>query len=139
MKLVYVCHNGKGRSIAFREYTRYFLGKGELKMWRSEVLEVRSSGVGKESIDVLREREMDKASRTVINILDGHGFNVEDYRLNYLGEIIQGSDLVVASDHYTLERAKRDFPKYEEIIFLARSVAGFKRGGDVSGPYCESR
>jgi len=134
MKLLYVCYNNKGRSIALATYTRRFI-----KTRNIGDLVVESAGIGLESIESLRKRGIDKVSRTTIQILKEQGIDVSNHKLQYVGEVIQDSDLILATDLLTLAKTKADFPNYEGSCFLARDAAGYSYQQEIFGPYADSR
>ena len=132
-KLVYVCYSNKGRSIALATYTKDYLKKKGL-----DVI-VDSSGVGSDMIESLRKRGMDLASRNTTRILKSQGLNIQEHRLQYLGEVIRGSNLILVSDELSLAMTRATFPKYKERCMLAKQYAGFSRNLEIFGPYAESR
>jgi len=132
-RLLYVCHSNKGRSIALAVYTDYFLKQKGLNLL------VDSAGVSIEMIDSLRERGIDRASQNTAKILQTEGIDISEHKVNYVGEKISGSDLILVSDELSLVRLRIEFPDYKEKSFLAKKYAGFSRDLEIFGPYAEKR
>jgi protein-tyrosine-phosphatase len=132
MKVLFLCYSNKGRSPALSAYTRDFLKD-------SPQIEIDSAGIGLENIESLRKRNMDLASRTTTQILSEQGIDISDHRLQYVGEVIKGSSLILSSDELTLARTKAEFPYYSQRYHLARQFAGFTTQLEIFGPYAESR
>jgi len=132
-KLIYVCYSNKGRSIALATYTKNYLKKKGL-----DVI-VDSSGIGVDMIESLRKRGMNLASRNTNRILKSQGFDIDEHRLQYLEEVIRGSDLILVSDELSLAMTRAMFPRYKGRSMLAKQYAGFSRNLEIFGPYAESR
>ncbi len=134
MKILYVCHNNKGRSIALAEYTKYFLKKRDIND-----IKIESAGIDLENIMSLRKKGIDKASRTIIQIMAEQGFDISSHKIKYIEEVISHSDLIIPTDMLTIEKICVEYPKYYEICVLAREVAGYLSELDILGPCHESR
>lgn len=134
MKILYVCNTNKGRSAALKAYTEDYIKKEKL-----ENILVESAGIDLELIDSLRKREINHASRNTEKILKEEGIDISNHRLNYIGDKIKDSDLILISDELTLARTRAEFPHYKNISHLARKYAGFNRHVEIFGPYAQSR
>jgi len=129
-KIIYVCYSNKGRSPAFEVYTRHFL-----RTWGVTNITVKSAASSKEMVDSLRKRGSEHVSRTTNQILKEHGLGLDKHTVNYLGEIISGSDLILAVDQYTLDSILKDFDSYKERMMLAGDYAKVRQHREIFGPH----
>ncbi|MFH1591839.1 MAG: hypothetical protein ABIB47_00525 [Candidatus Woesearchaeota archaeon] len=134
MKILYLCQNNKGRSIALAAYTDYFLKKRD-----SKNITVASAGIAYEFIESLKSRGFDGPSRTTAHILAQQGLNISDHKLTHAKEAIKGSSLILITDTSTLERTIQEFPSHQDKCFLAKEFAGFTTQTEIFGPHAESR
>ena len=133
-KLIYVCANNKGRSVALAAYTEHFL-----KLNGIEEVEIYSGGIEHEMIESLKKREMYLASHNVRKVLKDEGIDVENHRIRHVEDIINDSNLILVSDELSLIKTRFRFPEYKRKSFLAKKYAGYKNNLEIFGPYAESR
>ena len=134
MKILYVCYSNKGRSVALAAYTNHFFKRRNI-----EGIAAESAGIGIENIESLRKRKIDSASHNTAHLLKEEGIDISDHKIKYVGEVISGSNLILATDEMTLVRTLVEFPDYRENCFLAKRYAGFVSLTELFGPYAESR
>jgi protein-tyrosine-phosphatase len=133
-KIIYVCYANKGRSPAFEAYTKDFLRQKSI----DDVM-VMSAGIGLKFIEKLRKENHALPSRVTRQILKSQSLSIDDHLINYLGDIIKGSDLILSVDQHTLEMINDDFPRYSERVMLVGVYGGSKKYKEVFGPHHSGR
>lgn len=132
IKILYVCHNNKGRSPALDILTEYFLEKSGRKG-----IAVDSAGVGTDSIISLRKRNphISKMTRRILH--SDYGLETDHMRIKHLGEVDAHWDAVLAVDRDTTELIEDHFPEFYRHTSLAKEFAGYSSSHDmeIHGPY----
>jgi len=133
-KVIYVCHSNKGRSPAFEAYTKFFLARRSIKN-----IDILSTASSLPMVEHLRKRKLDFVSRTTQKILKEQKLSLDRHVSIYIGEVIKGSDLILAVDQHTLDMIFEDFSQYSERMMLVGKYARTKKYREIHGPHDSGR